>query len=192
MKQNKTVTLFTLLVLLLITACTPAKKEPRSHDEKMEWWREARFGMFIHFGLYSAAGGMWDGKRYAQHYAEWIQNWAAVPSGVYAERLKPKFQPAVGFAEKWADLAKDAGMRYAVLTAKHHEGFTLFESKESYSLANPITGGTNISPAGRDLAREFADAMRSRGMPKHRVPAGRHSAGAATPPRFQSEPCSGS
>lgn len=146
------------------TEDSPLAAWAADRDSRMQWWREARFGMFIHFGLYSAAGGMWDGKRYAQHYAEWIQNWAAVPSGVYAERLKPKFQPAVGFAEKWADLAKDAGMRYAVLTAKHHEGFTLFESKESYSLANPITGGTNISPAGRDLAREFADAMRSRGL----------------------------
>jgi alpha-L-fucosidase len=135
-----------------------------TRDERMAWWREARFGMFIHWGLYAPAGGFWEGKRYEQHYAEWIQHWAAVPSADYARAMKPKFTPDVGFAERWAELAHAAGMRYAVLTAKHHDGFTLFESKEPYSIANDITGGTNISPKGRDLAREFADAMRARGL----------------------------
>ena len=135
-----------------------------SRDERMQWWRDARFGMFVHWGLYSPAGGFWDGKRYEQHYAEWIQHWAAVPCAEYARQMKPKFQPDVGFAENWAELAKDAGMRYAVMTSKHHDGFTLFNSKEPYSLANDVAGGTNISPAGRDVAREFADAMRARGL----------------------------
>ena len=63
-----------------------------------------------------------------------------------------------------AFLAADAGMKYAVMTAKHHEGFTLFNSRAPYSLDNPVTGGTNISPAGRDVAREFADAMRAKGL----------------------------
>ena len=133
-------------------------------DARMAWWREARFGMFVHFGLYSAAGGTWDGKVYPQHYAEWIQHWAAVPCAEYARRMKPLFQPAPGFADAWAELAKDAGMRYAVMTSKHHDGFTLFNSRVPYSLDNPVTGGTNISPAGRDVAREFADAMRARGL----------------------------
>ena len=133
-------------------------------DARMQWWREARFGMFVHFGLYSPAGGFWNGKRYEQHYAEWIQHWAAVPCAEYARQMKPKFAPEVGFAEKWAELAQAAGMRYAVMTSKHHDGFTLFNSKEPYSLANDIAGGTNISPAGRDVAREFADAMRARGL----------------------------
>jgi len=133
-------------------------------DSRMEWWRDARFGMFVHWGLYSPAGGFWDGKRYEQHYAEWIQHWAAVPCAEYARQMKPLFQPEVGFANAWAELAKDAGMRYAVMTSKHHDGFTLFNSKESYSLANDVAGGTNISPTGRDVAREFADAMRAKGL----------------------------
>jgi alpha-L-fucosidase len=133
-------------------------------DERMAWWRDARFGMFVHWGLYSGAGGSWNGKVYPQHYAEWIQNWASVPCGEYAKAMKPLFKPAEGFADAWAELAQDAGMRYAVMTAKHHEGFTLFTSKQPYSLANDVTGGTNISPAGRDVAREFADAMRARGL----------------------------
>jgi alpha-L-fucosidase len=133
-------------------------------DERMAWWRDARLGMFIHWGLYSGAGGAWDGKVYPQHYAEWIQNWAAVPCDEYAEKMKPLFAPDENFAEAWAALAAEAGMRYAVLTAKHHEGFTLFDSDEAYSIDNPVTGGTNISPDGRDVAREFADAMRARGL----------------------------
>lgn len=130
----------------------------------MAWWRDARFGMFIHWGLYSGAGGVWDGKAYPQHYAEWIQHWAAVPCAEYARQMRPLFKPAEGFADAWADLAKDAGMRYAVLTAKHHDGFTLFNSAEPYSVGNPVTLTTNISPADRDVAREFADAMRARGL----------------------------
>lgn len=135
-----------------------------THDERMAWWREARFGLFVHFGLYAAAGGTWNGKVYEQHYAEWIQNWAKVPSAEYAAKLKPLFAPEPGCMDDWAELAAGAGMRYAVMTAKHHEGFTLFRSAAAYSVANEITGGTNISPEGRDLAREFADAMRKRGL----------------------------
>ena len=133
-------------------------------DARMRWWREARFGMFIHWGLYSPAGGSWGGKRYEQHYAEWIQHWAAVPCAEYARQMRPRFAPEPGFADAWADLARDAGMRYAVMTSKHHDGFTLFNSKEPYSVGNPVTLSTNISPPGRDLAREFADAMRVRGL----------------------------
>ena len=135
-----------------------------TRDRRMAWWREARFGMFIHWGLYSGAGGSWNGKVYPQHYAEWIQHWAAVPCADYALAMKPAFRPDPDATDTWADLAKEAGMRYAVMTAKHHEGFTLFNSKQEYSISNPVTGGTNISPEGRDMAREFADSMRSRGL----------------------------
>ncbi len=134
-------------------------------DQRMAWWRDARFGMFIHWGLYSGAGGVWNSKVYEQHYAEWIQHWAAVPCDEYARAMKPLFTPDPGVTDTWADLAKAAGMRYAVMTSKHHDGFTLFNSKAEYSLANSITQCTNISPPGRDVAREFAESMRSRGVP---------------------------
>ena len=168
-----------LLPLAPVSAFDPAAEPPAeapiveseelarwagSRDERMAWWREARFGMFVHWGLYSPAGGYWDGKRYEQHYAEWIQHWAAVPCAEYAREMKPLFTPDEGFADAWAELADAAGMRYAVMTSKHHDGFTLFNSKEPYSLANEVAGGTNISPAGRDVAREFADAMRAKGI----------------------------
>jgi alpha-L-fucosidase len=164
-----------LVASVAALAAAPAPQDPPAaapqlaawaadRDARMAWWREARFGLFVHWGLYSPAGGTWNGKTYPQHYAEWIQNWAAVPCAEYAAAMKPRFQPEPGFADDWARLAKAAGVRYAVMTSKHHDGFTLFASNEPYSRDNPITGGTNISPPGRDLAREFAEAMRSQGI----------------------------
>ena len=141
----------------------------QSSKERRAWFEEARFGMFIHWGLYSAAGGYWppdpdSGTRYDQHYAEWIKAWAKVPEPDYGQALKPLFQPAEGCMDDWAKLARDAGMKYAVLTTKHHEGYTLFNSKASYSLQNDLTGGTNISPAGRDMVAEFASAFRAQNV----------------------------
>ena len=133
-------------------------------DQRMGWWRDARFGMFIHWGLYAGAGGSWAGTKYPQHYAEWIQHWAAVPTADYAREMRPLFVPAPSVTDAWADLAKEAGMRYAVMTSKHHDGFTLFNSTQQYSQSNTVAGSTNISPSGRDLAREFAESMRLRGL----------------------------
>ncbi len=162
------------LLLLAAVVSAPGPQEPQAaavqaewaadRDSRMAWWRDARFGMFVHWGLYAGAGGQWDGKVYPQHYAEWIQHWAAVPCAEYAAKMRPLFEPDPGFADAWAELAREAGMRYAVMTSKHHDGFTLFESKQPYSLDNPVTGRTNLSPEGRDVAREFAQAMRERGI----------------------------
>ncbi len=140
-----------------------------SKAERTAWFEEARFGMFIHWGLYSAAGGYWPpdpetGTKYEQHYAEWIKVWARVPEPEYGDLQKPIFTPEEGIMESWAELARDAGMRYAVLTTKHHDGYTLFESTAPYSVDNEITGGTNISPEGRDLVREYTEAFRDAGV----------------------------
>lgn len=140
-----------------------------THEARVRWFREARFGMFIHWGLYSAAGGYWPpdratGKRYEQSSAEWIRTWASVPEPDYGKALRPLFAPEPGCTEAWARLAREAGMRYAVFTAKHHEGYTLFNSRHSYSLGNPLTGGTNISPAGRDLFGEYVHSFREAGV----------------------------
>lgn len=156
MKQNKTVTLFTLLVLLLFTACTPAKKEPRSHDEKMEWWREARFGMFVHWGLYSIAAGEWDGIVNDGYGQEWIQYHKGIPTAEYERVLRPQFKPKATFATEWAKLAKEAGCKYVVLTSKHHDGFALHDSKVSEYDAMDFVG--------RDLIKEFVDACRKEGL----------------------------
>ncbi len=139
------------------------------HEERVRWFREARFGMFIHWGLYSAAGGYWPpdpqkGHRYQQRYAEWIRTWASVPEPEYGRTLKPLFNPDPGCTDAWAKLAKEAGMRYAIFITKHHDGYTLFNSQAGYSVQNSLTGSTNISPPGRDLFREYTESFRKEGL----------------------------
>ncbi len=139
------------------------------HEQRVRWFREARFGMFITWGLHSAAGGYWPpdrqkGQLYQQPYAEWIRTWASVPEPEYGRTLKPLFNPDPNCTEAWAKLAKEAGMRYGVFIAKHHDGYTLFNSEAGYSVANPVTGSTNISPPGRDLFREYAESFRKEGL----------------------------
>ncbi len=123
---------------------------PRETDEaraeRMAWWRDARFGMFIHFGLYSMAG---------RH--EWVKSLEAIPDEVYDEKYFRRFDPDKLDAKKWARAAKAAGMKYAVLTTKHHEGFCLWDSKfTDYKATN--------TPFGRDIVREFVDAFRAEGL----------------------------
>ncbi len=136
---------------------------------RLQWFNDAKFGMFIHWGLYSPAGGYWPpdpeaGKKYPQHYSEWIRTWAKVSEPEYGRLTKPLFIPDPGCTDEWAELAKDAGMKYTVLTTKHHDGYTLFNAKAPYSVKNDITGTTNISPAGRDMVAEYATSVRKQGL----------------------------
>ncbi len=121
--------------------------------DRMAWWREARFGMFVHWGLYSILGGTWRGD---ERWAEWIRNNAEIPVGEY-DRLVAEWQPSGFDPERWADLAWRAGMRYVVLTTKHHDGFCLW----------PSTVGTfdvDATPAPRDICGALARACRARGL----------------------------
>ena len=97
-------------------------KEQR--DQRMAWWREARFGMFVHWGLYAVPAGEWDGKAIG-NCGEWIMNWCHIPIARYA-KLAEQFNPVKYDAERWVLAARDAGMKYIVMTAKHHEGFAMF------------------------------------------------------------------
>jgi len=98
---------------------------PAARDARMQWWREARFGMFIHWGLYAVPAGEWKGKT---NYAEWIRNRAQIPVGEY-EKFVGQFKPTRFNAERWAHMAKRAGMKYMVITSKHHDGFCMWPSK---------------------------------------------------------------
>ena len=99
-------------------------------DARMAWWREARFGMFVHWGLYSGLAGTWDGKVVATKGGmEWIQQRVKVDTDTYAKAALPLFRPTKTFAREWASLAKEAGCRYLVFTSKHHDGFALHDSK---------------------------------------------------------------
>lgn len=143
------------LALLLLPASTALAETPAQRDARMAWWRQARLGMFVHWGLYSAAEGVWDGQSFGGG-VEWIQHYAGVPAHDYATRLKPLFQPQPGFAKSWARLAKDMGAEYVVFTAKHHEGFALWNSRVSDFDAMDFTR--------RDLFKEIVQALRAEGL----------------------------
>ncbi len=125
-------------------------------DARMAWWREARFGMFIHWGLYSIPAGAWNGKQYS-FIGEWIMNSASIPVADY-RGLASKFDPTAYNAHDIVALAKSAGMKYIVITSKHHDGFAMFDSK-----ADPF----NIvaaTPFKRDPIRELAEECRKQGI----------------------------
>ena len=122
----------------------------------MAWWREARFGMFIHWGLYSIPAGTWNGKQ-VPGIGEWIMNNASIPVADY-KALASQFNPTAFNAHDIVALAKSAGMKYIVITAKHHDGFAMFDSK-----ADPF----NIvaaTPFHRDPIRELAEECRKQGI----------------------------
>jgi alpha-L-fucosidase len=125
-------------------------------DARMEWFREARFGMFIHWGLYSIPAGRWDGKEISG-IGEWIMNAASIPVADY-KALAPKFNPTQFSAEQIVGLAKSAGMKYIVITAKHHDGFAMFESK-----ADPFNI-VDATPFKRDPLRELAAECHKQGI----------------------------
>jgi len=125
-------------------------------DERMGWWREARFGMFIHWGLYAIPAGEWGGTP-APGTGEWIQRNARIPADDYAA-LASRFNPRRFDARAWARLARDAGMKYLVITAKHHDGFCLFDSAATrYDVID-------ATPFGRDIVRELGEACREEGV----------------------------
>lgn len=114
-------------------------------ETRTQWFTEARFGMFIHWGLYAIPGR-----------GEWYMSEAKIPAEQY-ERYTQEFTTKAYDPRDWARRAKRAGMQYVVLTAKHHDGFCLFDSKlTDYKSTN--------APCGRDLVREFVDAVRAEGL----------------------------
>lgn len=139
-----------LVATLLIMQCALSQKklsnETKAHKEhRMQWWTNARFGMFIHWGLYSLA---------ARH--EWVKNHERMTTAQY-QKYFDNFDPDHFDPKKWAKEAKAAGMKYAVLTTKHHEGFCLFDSKYTdYKATN--------TKAHRDLVKEFVEAFRAEGL----------------------------
>ena len=117
----------------------------QAYEKRMQWFQEARFGMFLHWGLYSIPGR-----------GEWIRSTEQMPESEYTKYFE-EFNPTDYDPKKWARMAKEAGMKYMVMTAKHHDGFCLFDSQYTdYKATN--------TPAGRDLVREFTDAFRAEGL----------------------------
>jgi alpha-L-fucosidase len=127
-----------------------------SQDAKMKWFREAKFGLFIHWGLYAIPAGEWKGQPIAG-IGEWIMNRAKIPVKEY-EQLAGQFNPVKFNAEEWVKLAVDAGMKYIVITSKHHDGFAMFHSKVSkYNIYD-------ATPFKRDPLKELSEACARHGI----------------------------
>jgi alpha-L-fucosidase len=146
-----------LLTLLLCTyRLSLAQGELVGSADKMDWWHEARFGMFIHWGVYSVPAGVRNGKQVGG-LGEWIMQDDHIPRSEYAG-FAAQFNPDQYDPEAWVRMAKEAGMKYIVITSKHHDGFALFNTAHSdWSI-------TKATPYGKDLLKPLADACRKQGI----------------------------
>lgn len=121
-----------------------------------EWFKQAKFGMMIHWGLYCLPAGEWKGRR-MPYIGEWAQSYFRIPNKEY-HALANIFNPILFDAEEWVRLAKDAGMQYMVVTSKHHEGFAMFKSEVSpFNIAD-------ATPFKRDVIGELAEACYKHGL----------------------------
>lgn len=157
-----------LVIMLLLSSCSeqkkvkqtdwvdPMKETIEQRDARMEWWRDARFGLFIHWGVYSVPAGTYKGERIPD-IGEWIMNNAKIPVAEYKAFAK-EFNPVKYDPKAWVKMAKDAGMKYIVITSKHHDGFGLFDSR--------VTDWdvVDATPYGRDLLKPLVKAAKKEGI----------------------------
>src|SRR5512135_1765314 len=142
------------MTLLTISSTTAQGEETReARDARMAWFREARFGLFIHWGVYSVPAGEWKGNT---GYGEWFLEETKMPVSEY-EKFARQFNPVKFDAKEWVRIAKDAGMKYIVITSKHHDGFCLWDSKVSnYTIMS--------TPFKRDILKELSVACEAEGI----------------------------
>ena len=160
---------YILTALLILSAALPgsnlraqaspnpyANETPAQHDARMAWWRDARFGMFIHWGVYSVPAGTYNGKQ-IPNLGEWIMCEGKIPMAEY-QKFAGQFNPTNYNADDWVKLAKEAGMKYIVITAKHHDGFANFETKASkWNIMD-------ASPYHQDILKPLAAACHKYGV----------------------------
>ena len=161
--NSRRTTLFcTLLLFFSLMGATHASwpyqnETPRQRNARLAWWRDARFGMFIHWGVYAVPGGVHKGKKVIGKGGEWIMNRGQIPVAEY-KQYAARFNPVNYNPDEWVRLAKTAGMKYIVITAKHHDGFALFDSK--------VTDWdvVDATPYGKDLLKPLAEACQRHGI----------------------------
>ena len=163
MRTKSTILPVALMIVSLFAAgCATATPDylNESRDEfdaRLEWWREARFGMFIHWGAYAVPAGEYKNET-VQGVGEWIMNTAQIPIDEY-ESFVAEFDPVEFDADEWVRIAQDAGMKYIVITSKHHDGFSIWDSDiTDYDVLD-------AAPFNRDILRELADAASREGIP---------------------------
>jgi alpha-L-fucosidase len=137
-------------------SAAPTVETPEQHEARLKWFKEARFGMFIHWGVYAVPAGVWQGRD-IPGIGEWILKNGKIPISDY-RNFANDFTAARYDPQAWADLAKEAGMKYVVITSKHHDGFALYDSAVS------DWDAVNASGARRDLMEPLAKAVRGNGL----------------------------
>ena len=153
-----------LALLLAMMACTGGREKNRAADQPKDnpsipaWFKDGKFGMFIHWGPYSILGGEWKGQRIEQgDIAEWIMERFRIPVAEY-RKIAATFNPTGFNAREWVALAKSAGMKYIIITSKHHDGFAMFHSEASaYNIVD-------ATPFGRDPLKELSEACAEAGL----------------------------
>jgi len=144
-----------LSALLAFSSLIPSAMAAPAEADRTQWFREARFGMFIHWGVYAVPAGEWQGET-IKGIGEWIMRFRKIPVAKYRS-YAPEFTVAKYDPEQWAQLAQRAGMKYVVITSKHHDGFALYDSAVS-------DWDVMASGAKRDLLDPLAKAVRARNM----------------------------
>lgn len=155
MKRN----ILMISLMILISAAAFAQKNymeesKEAKTRRMQWWDDATFGMFIHWGIYSVPAGEYNGKGGG---AEWIMDTHKIPTAEY-EKYAAQFNPQQFNAKEWVTIAKNAGVKYIVITSKHHDGFSMWDSKlTNYDIMD-------ASPFKRDILKELSDACKAGGI----------------------------
>src|SRR5574341_636519 len=154
MKTRRIIVLFSGALVLVSCGADPGGKraasqpDPAATAEALRQLDQKKFGMFIHWGLYAIPAGEWKGK-YVRGIGEWIMFREKIPVAEY-EQLAKQFNPVKFSGGEWAQLAQDAGMKYLVITSKHHDGFAMFKSQaSSYNIAD-------ATPYGRDPMKDLS------------------------------------
>ncbi|MDR0370883.1 MAG: alpha-L-fucosidase [Prevotellaceae bacterium] len=162
--MKKSIILFFALFLFFVNMLAQPPKVYPLDESKTAWFRDAKFGIFIHWGLYSILEGSYNGYTLPDErlpngkswYAEWIQQRLEVPDEVY-QALVHQFNPVFFDADKWIREVKNAGAKYFVITAKHHDGFALWDSKvDDFNIMQ--------SPYGKDVIAELVEACKRHGI----------------------------
>ena len=163
MKKTAVLIIIFTIPLIILTCKSPSPSQVRvtgetdeQYHKRMQWWKDATFGMFIHWGVYSVPAGEYKNQE-VEGIGEWIMNNAKIPVKEYEEFAR-QFNPVEFDARKWVGIAKDAGMKYIVITSKHHDGFSMWDSKVSdYDVVD-------FTPFKRDVLKELADACADSGI----------------------------
>ena len=148
---------FILILSVVLFQNLSFSQKELSKEERMQWWREARFGMFIHWGVYAQLEGVYNGNEQRRGGAEWIMNRMKIPVADYQSYAK-QFNPTKFNADEWVKTAKEAGMKYIIITSKHHDGFAMFKSDASkWNIAD-------ATPYGKDILKPLAAACKKQGI----------------------------